>query len=84
LAEPLRQIAGWRGERLDEEIETIARNRDLLHVDLAERTGPTFASNPDRLFAADEYHPSSEGHGVWAAAVLDAIGDSEVAGSLGS
>lgn len=84
LAVPLRQVAGWRGDRLDADIAAIARDEGLLHVDLASRTGPVFSSDPDRYFAADDYHPNSEGHGVWAGAVLDAIAEAGLAGSLGS
>lgn len=73
LLPPLRQVAGFRGAQLDEEIAGVARRRGLHHVDLAERTSRTFSSDPERYFAADEYHPSSDGHGVWADAVLASL-----------
>jgi lysophospholipase L1-like esterase len=84
LLVPLRQLAGWRGDRLDDEIRDIAADEQVLHVDLAARTGPRFADEADRLFARDRYHPNGTGHGVWAAAVLEAIEVSGLAGSLGS
>jgi len=74
LLPPLRQIAGVRGSQLDEEIARVARRRGLHHVDLADRTSRTFSSDPDRYFAGDEYHPSGDGHGVWAEAVLASLG----------
>jgi lysophospholipase L1-like esterase len=73
LLPPLRQLAGFRGAQLDDEIEGVARRRGLHHVELAERTSETFSSDPERYFAADEYHPSSDGHGVWADAVLASL-----------
>ena len=73
LLPPLRQLAGFRGAQLDEEIAGVARRRGLHHVDLAGRTSRTFSSDPERYFAADEYHPSSDGHGVWADAVLASL-----------
>jgi lysophospholipase L1-like esterase len=73
LAVPLRQIAGWRGAQLDDEIARVARQRGHRHVDLADRTGPIFSSDPERYFAADDYHPSSDGHEVWADAVLASL-----------
>jgi lysophospholipase L1-like esterase len=84
LLPPLRQLAGWRGDRLDDEIAGIAADAGLLHVDLAGRTGARFADEPDRLFSADRYHPDADGHAVWAEAVLEAIEVSGLAGSLGS
>lgn len=74
LLPPLRQLAGFRGAQLDDEIARVARRRDLHHVDLADRTSEIFSSDPDRYFAADEYHPSSAGHEVWADAVLASLG----------
>lgn len=73
LLPPLRQVAGFRGAQLDDEIDGVARQRGLHHVDLAGRTSATFSSDPDRYFAADEYHPSSDGHAVWADAVLASL-----------
>lgn len=73
LLPPLRQVAGFRGAQLDDEIATVGRRRGVHHVDLAERTSATFSSDPDRYFSADEYHPSSDGHGVWASAVLASL-----------
>lgn len=72
---PLRQIAGFRGSQLDDEIEEIARTAGerIAYVDLAGPTSPIFSSDPDRYFAADDFHPSSAGHRVWADAVLDAL-----------
>jgi len=73
LLPPLRQVAGVRAAQLDAEIARLARRRGLHHVELAERTSRTFSSDPDRYFSADEYHPSGDGHGVWAEAVLASL-----------
>jgi lysophospholipase L1-like esterase len=73
LLAPLRQLAGFRGAQLDDGIARVARRRGLHHVELADRTSATFSSDPDRYFAADDYHPSSDGHGVWADAVLASL-----------
>jgi lysophospholipase L1-like esterase len=73
LAVPLRQLAGLRGAQLDAEIAQVAGERGHRHVDLADRTGHVFSSDPDRYFAADDYHPSSAGHEVWADAVLASL-----------
>jgi lysophospholipase L1-like esterase len=73
LLPPLRHLAGLRGAQLDDEIARIARRTGHHHVDLADRTSRTFSSDPDRYFSADAYHPSSDGHGVWADAVLASL-----------
>lgn len=74
LLPPLRQLAGLRAAQLDDEIQAVGRRRGLHHVELADRTSEIFSSDPDRYFAADEYHPSSPGHEVWADAVLASLG----------
>jgi len=85
LLPPLRQVAGLRADQLDDVIAGVARRRGLHHVELADRTGPAFAREPDRLFAADEYHPSSDGHAVWAEAVLASLRDADLdLGALGA
>ena len=73
LAQPLRAVTGWRGERLDAEIATVAAMHEARYVDIAGSTGPDFRRDPDRYFAADRYHPSDAGYGLWARAVLAAL-----------
>ncbi|MGK2930641.1 MAG: SGNH/GDSL hydrolase family protein [Acidimicrobiales bacterium] len=72
---PLRQLAGVRAAQLDGVIADIADSHGLHHVDLAGRTSRTFSSDPDRYFAGDGFHPSADGHEVWADAVVDSIAD---------
>lgn len=86
IPEPLRQLAGARAAQLDAEIEAIAESEDLHHVDLAERTGGIFASDPDRYFSADDFHPAPDGHEVWADAVIASLRDagSDVLGPAGN
>lgn len=73
LPVPLRQIAGLRAAQLDDVIADIAGDRLITHVDLAARTSATFSSDPDRFFAGDDFHPSDDGHQIWADAVLDVV-----------
>jgi len=59
LAQPLRAVAGWRGRRLDREVRRlVAARAGTTYVDIAGRTGPPFRRDPERLLAADRYHPS--------------------------
>lgn len=71
---PLRQIAGLRAAQLDDDIEAVAAEAGLHHVDLAERTSREFSSDPDRYFSGDEFHPSADGHALWADAILASLG----------
>lgn len=74
LAQPLRAVAGWRGRRLDEVARRVARRHPgATYVDIEGRTGPAFRRDPERLFAADGYHPSAAGYRVWADAVLATV-----------
>lgn len=73
LPVPLRQIAGVRAAQLDGVIERVADDLGVHHVDLAGRTSATFSSDPDRYFSLDGFHPSGEGHRVWAEAVVASL-----------
>jgi lysophospholipase L1-like esterase len=75
LAQPLRALAGWRGERLDAEIAAVAAAHQVRYVDIAGSTGRAFRRHPDRYFAADRYHPSDAGYALWTRAVLAVLGD---------
>lgn len=73
LLPPLRQVAGVRAAQLDDAVATVGRRRGVHHVELADRTSRIFSSDPDRYFSADGYHPSGDGHEVWAGAVLASL-----------
>lgn len=70
LTQPLRAVVGWRGERLDADVQRVARTTGAVYADIAGPTGPQFRRHPDRYFAADSYHPNGAGYGLWAEAVL--------------
>lgn len=73
IAQPLRALLGLRGERLDDELRTLAAERGLRHVDLAAETGPAFRDSPSVNYAADDFHPSDAGYARWADAVVHAL-----------
>jgi len=73
FAQPLRAVAGWRGRHLDAEVRRVARTTGAVYVDIAGPTGPPFRRHPDRYFAADDFHPSDAGYGLWAEAVLNVL-----------
>ena len=75
LAQPLRAVAGLRGRELDEVVREVAAESGATYVPIAAATGPAFRAQPERLFAADDYHPSASGYRLWADAVLAAVGD---------
>jgi len=73
FAQPLRAIAGRRGRRLDGEVRRVAAAAGAVYVDIAGSTGPAFRRDPRRYFAADDFHPSDAGYGLWADAVLNGL-----------
>jgi lysophospholipase L1-like esterase len=73
FAQPLRAVAGWRGRHLDAEVRRVAGNTGAVYADIAGPTGPPFRRDPGRYFAADDFHPSDAGYGLWAQAVLDVL-----------
>jgi lysophospholipase L1-like esterase len=73
FAQPLRAVAGWRGRNLDAEVRWVATRTGAVYADIAGPTGPSFRQHPDRYFAADDFHPSDAGYGLWAEAVLKVL-----------
>jgi lysophospholipase L1-like esterase len=73
FAQPLRAVAGWRGRHVDAEVRGVAAATGAIYVDIAGPTGPPFRRHPDRYFAADDFHPSDAGYGLWADAVLKVL-----------
>jgi lysophospholipase L1-like esterase len=73
FAQPLRAVAGWRGRNLDAEVRWVAVRTGAVYADIAGPTGPPFRHHPDRYFAADDFHPSDAGYGLWADAVLNVL-----------
>jgi lysophospholipase L1-like esterase len=70
LAQPLRAIAGWRASGYDDIVVEEAARAGATYVDIAAGTGPAFRADPDRLLAADHYHPSDAGYGVWTEVIV--------------
>lgn len=73
MAQPLRALTGARGRQLEVVSQSVAAEAGAVYVDIAAATGPTMRSDTGRYFAADRYHPSDHGYGLWADAVLDEL-----------
>lgn len=73
FAQPLRAVAGWRGRNLDAEVRRVAKATGAVYADIAGPTAPPFRRDPGRYFAADDFHPSDAGYGLWAGAVLKVL-----------
>jgi lysophospholipase L1-like esterase len=73
FAQPLRAVSGWRGRSLDGEVRRVAAATGAAYVDIAGPTGPPFRRHPGRYFAADDFHPSDAGYGLWADAVVKVL-----------
>jgi acyl-CoA thioesterase I len=73
FAQPLRAVSGWRGRQLDAEVRRVAGATGAVYADIAGPTGPPFRRHPGRYFAADDFHPSDAGYGLWTDAVVKVL-----------
>ncbi|CAN5575063.1 hypothetical protein BH24ACT26_BH24ACT26_19080 [soil metagenome] len=76
--EPLRSLAGWRGQAVTAAIQDAARARGVTVVPLAEETWRYFEQDPDEHNSADDFHPGPRGYERWADAIsprLEAAAD---------
>ncbi len=80
--QPLRGLAGWRGDRMNARVRALAEAHGHAFVDIAAHTravarreGTSALVRPDE--PTDRFHPTDTGYGVWAeaiTAVLEAQG----------
>lgn len=71
--QPLRWLAGWRGRQVSGAIADAGKEAGVAVVELAEKTGPLFGSDPDRYHSADNFHPSAAGYELWANAIYPVL-----------
>ena len=71
--QPLRWLAGVRGEQVAAAIEEVGRAQGVGVVELADETGPFFEEDPGPHFSADEFHPSALGYRRWADAIYPVL-----------
>jgi acyl-CoA thioesterase-1 len=72
FAKPTRLLATLRTNQVNTVMADIAREHSLTFAAVADKTGPTFAKNP-QLFAQDKFHPNNDGYAVWAPVINEAI-----------
>ena len=71
--QPLRWLAGIRGEQVANAIERVGHEQGVGVVELADETGPHFAADPEPHFSDDDFHPSSLGYQRWADAIYPVL-----------
>jgi len=72
IPQPLRWAAGERTKHLNAAIRSLANGQSIIFAPIAERTGPAFRANHG-LFAADKFHPNTEGYQLWTPVIIDAL-----------
>ena len=71
--QPLRWLAGRRGNQVTGAIEDVARAEGVAVVELAKETGPFFEQDPAAHFSEDEFHPGPLGYRRWADAIFPVL-----------
>lgn len=72
IPQPLRWLAGERTKRVNTAVRSLANGQSIVFAPIAERTGPAFRANHG-LFAADKFHPTTEGYQLWTPVIIDAL-----------
>lgn len=71
---PLRMIYTKRSLNYRQAFTDIAKDYDVTYVDLyREAANDPFAADPSKYYAADNFHPSGDGYGVWYERIKPAI-----------
>lgn len=74
--QPLRWLAGLRGEQVADTIERVGHEQGVGVVELADETGHYFEADPEPHFSSDDFHPSSLGYRRWADAIYPVLEES--------
>jgi lysophospholipase L1-like esterase len=69
---PLAQILSYRTRSTRQLFVNAAVTNDVLYVNLLEYPDE-FSADPTRFYAADSFHPSGDGYGLWFAHVAQKI-----------
>ena len=70
--QPLRWLAGIRTTAVNRPIQAVIQDKKLTFAPIAAKTGSVFRQNPG-LFAADKFHPNSEGYQLWTPVINAAL-----------
>ncbi|MEO7945060.1 MAG: SGNH/GDSL hydrolase family protein [Candidatus Saccharimonadales bacterium] len=73
--EPVASIARARTKSVNAVFEMVATEKQVTFAHIADKTGPIFDAHPE-LFAADKFHPTTTGYGVWIPVLNTAIASS--------
>jgi lysophospholipase L1-like esterase len=71
--QPARWYAGVRTAEINKVIKALTEEHGGAFAPIAERTGQYFRNNPKTAFAADKFHPSTEGYNQWAPVIIEAL-----------
>jgi lysophospholipase L1-like esterase len=72
LPQPLRALAGVRTQTINSMITGLTDGKRVVFAPIAEKTGPIFRAN-HHLYAADNFHPTTEGYKVWTPVLTGAL-----------
>jgi len=64
FGQPLRWLVGERTKVLNKKVQALAIKNRVIFAPIASKTGPIFRARPE-LFAADKFHPTTEGYQLW-------------------
>jgi lysophospholipase L1-like esterase len=70
--QPLRWLMGKRTAAVNRMVVRLAKTEHVTFAPIAQKTGPAFRHNP-QLFAADKFHPTTEGYALWTPVIIAAL-----------
>jgi lysophospholipase L1-like esterase len=70
--QPLRWYMGARTNALNKMVTRLSKEKHVAFAPIAEKTGQAFRANP-KLFAADKFHPTTEGYELWVPVIIAAL-----------
>lgn len=69
---PAHSLARLQTKRINSAVQQLTNGKSVIFVPIAEKTGPTFTAHPE-LFAADKFHPNSDGYDLWTTVINNSI-----------
>jgi len=77
FAQPARWLAGERTKTLNDRIIALAHKKKAYFAPIAAQTGRQFRRHPE-LFAADKFHPTTEGYKLWTSVIIKTLQDKQI------